>query len=99
MDMRLEGFPFLKVAVDARIAAFEHVCNKAIRSIHKRTTASSDFFSLMTVSHHGLHYKTFKRHVNRMVQACTSAAANCEATSTVEIKELHRNWGNIYDVS
>lgn len=95
-EMRLERFSSPRVAGDARITPFEVNVRamKAIQSIGKGATALSDFFAVMNISHRGLHHKTFQGHMNMMVQACTSAATDCEAASVVQIKELYRDFGN-----
>ncbi|KAG0417137.1 hypothetical protein HPB47_005855 [Ixodes persulcatus] len=64
---------------------------KAIQSIGKGTTALSDFFATMNLSHRGLHHKIYQGHMNMMVQACNATATECEAANVVRIKELYKD--------
>ncbi|XP_075725532.1 uncharacterized protein LOC142767537 [Rhipicephalus microplus] len=59
---------------------------QAIKTIGKGSAALSDFWSVMNVSHRGIHHKTFQRHLKRECRPAGAAAAArvfCDAVAAV----------------
>ncbi|KAH6925700.1 hypothetical protein HPB50_008573 [Hyalomma asiaticum] len=72
---------------------------KGIQSIGKGVTALADFCATLNLSHRGLHHKTFRGHMDTMVDACQAAASASEKANVEVVKTLYKDFlsppGNI----
>lgn len=63
---------------------------QAIKSIGKGSTALTDFWSIMNVSHRGLHHKTFQAHLKAEFQpAGDEAAANVFSDAVAAVRRVY----------
>ncbi|CAN7981564.1 unnamed protein product, partial [Ixodes pacificus] len=67
---------------------------KGIQSIGKGATALADFCATLNLSHRGLHHKTFRGHMDTMVQACQAAATATEPASVEVVKDVYESFFN-----
>ncbi|CAN7983167.1 unnamed protein product [Ixodes pacificus] len=95
-DFAESRFSSPRVAGEAKITPFEINLRamKGIQSIGKGATALSDFCATLNLSHRGLHHKTFRKHMDTMVQACQAAATATEAASVEVVKDVYESFLN-----
>ncbi|CAN7947863.1 unnamed protein product [Ixodes hexagonus] len=95
-DFAESRFSSPRVAGEAKITPFEINLRamKGIQSIGKGATALADFCATLNLSHRGLHHKTFRGHMDTMVQACQSAATATEAASVEVVKDVYESFLN-----
>lgn len=68
--------------------------SRIIKGIEKGETAFAGFCATLNLAQWGLHHKTFRGHVDTMLQACQGVATATDAGSVQVIKGLYHNFLN-----